>query len=374
MALVAGVMALLAAAAPARAVQVATVTAGSRATLGALAATADGRVIGAGQAVENGRERVLVFRRLADGSADASFAGSGQVLASFGSSGDGFQRASAVAATADGGALVAGVADGRVFVARYRADGSLDPAFGAGGVSFVTREGRPYFGTSSGPAAIALLGDGRIVLAGAVPVPRGRAVLVARLTATGAADVTFNHSGVLAAQLGRRGAHHAPTSAARAMVVLGDGRLVLAGLASDKRGHPRAMLARVTTDGRLNRSFPRGDAALPGFGALNALVGDGAGGLLAGGTGGFAQLTADGARTRRVRTADPVGALAGTEPVAVMRRRGAVRVRRAACTGTVLGGASGAPRAAIGPDAAVTVGVSQGAAIALARLAPGACQ
>ena len=69
---------------------------------------------------------------------------------------------------------------------RLLANGTLDPAFGTGGIAVFTKSGRAD--------SIAIQSDGRIVLAGFAAVPSaGNRGLVMRLEANGALDATLRH-------------------------------------------------------------------------------------------------------------------------------------------------------------------------------------
>jgi uncharacterized delta-60 repeat protein len=147
-------------------------------------------------------------------------------------------------------------------VMKLAADGSTDETFGPGGLRTV---GFPHPGgfNFDTPAEVAVLPDGRVVLAGvtvAGPLdgpypPNGLAFAAARLTADGLPDPTFGDDGVFTTDF--PGAAAAELSA---LAVLPDGRLLLAGRTS--RLDPMLIgsaseyaVARVTADGRLDSSF-----------------------------------------------------------------------------------------------------------------------
>lgn len=288
-----------------------TVHSGSLSTLAALAPAPDGGVAATGQAVVQSREQVLVVRRGPDGAPATGF-GDGSAIARFGETNATDQRGMAVAVRPDGSVLVAGVADTRMFLARFRPDGALDPAFGAAGVAFVTRRGQPYFDTDTGPVAMALLADGRIALAGSVPGVDGTTLMAARLNANGTLDTTFANTGLTTAQLGRRQARGAPSSAALGMALATDGSSLLVGRATDARGRSRALLARIRPDGRLDKAFPRGEDVIPGAIQLDVATIDGDG-LLVSGAGRDGILAPAGlvARLRADGSLDPTFARGG---------------------------------------------------------------
>ena len=90
------------------------------------------------------------------GDLDVSFSGDGKQTTDFGGS----DAAAAVAVQADGKIVVAGSSGGDFALARYGADGALDPSFSGDGL--VTTD---LGGTDAGQA-VAIQADGRIVVAG----------------------------------------------------------------------------------------------------------------------------------------------------------------------------------------------------------------
>jgi uncharacterized delta-60 repeat protein len=144
---------------------------------GAVAIQPNGRIVVAGDAGGPAEytSSFGVARFLANGSLDPSFRGDGTVRTNFTRWDD---SASDVAIQANGKVVVVGVAGfmwGSVptfAIARYRADGTLDPSFGEGG-KVRTRAGGIQPGqqtdiAGSWASAVALQGNGRIVVAGEV--------------------------------------------------------------------------------------------------------------------------------------------------------------------------------------------------------------
>ena len=128
----------------------------------ALALLDDGRMAVAGHAAIGGSDDFMVLRYLDDGSLDPSFGTGGKVTTAVGAGSD---VAAALAIQPDGKLVAVGAveADGAsdIGVARYDADGALDPSFGTDGVVIT-----PIGASFDGANAAALLGDGRIVAAG----------------------------------------------------------------------------------------------------------------------------------------------------------------------------------------------------------------
>lgn len=152
---------------------------------------ADGKVVAAGSAWAAASPLsydLVLARYLHDGSLDASFGSGGRVAVDLG----GDETVYDVALQADGKVVVAG---GHLplpmFLARYLPGGALDPSFGTGGIAEPALPGL----VETFPAAIALDGDGRIVVA-ATSGSALRSMTVFRLDAGGALDATFGTAGV----------------------------------------------------------------------------------------------------------------------------------------------------------------------------------
>lgn len=128
-------------------------------------------------------------------------------------------------------------------VARFNADGTLDNSFGSGGV--VTTD----LGTTSDTAyAIAIQSDGKILLAGDRGSGAAANFAVVRYNADGSLDNSFGSSGVAMTDIAGN------TDAARAMTLMSDGRIVVAGSAL-VGGRTQMAVARYTTSGALDTTF-----------------------------------------------------------------------------------------------------------------------
>ncbi len=253
-----------------------TVALGSGARAAAVALAPDGRLVVAGDARGADGEQVLTARFEPAGALDRSFATTGARLDRFGS-GEPRQRAGAVLVQPDGGTLVAAAAADQFALARFGPDGLADPLFGAGGVALRTPSsdggGLP---DGTGPAAIATTSTGQIVVAGSAGVATdddvpGERIVVARYSARGVPDPGFGHDGFTSLQFGAASPHAHAGSSARALVVLPDGRIVIAGRASDRAGAARAFVARLTAAGTLDATFARGGRLLAQLGRASAL-------------------------------------------------------------------------------------------------------
>jgi uncharacterized delta-60 repeat protein len=156
----------------------------------------------------------------------------------------------AVAVQKDGKILVAGNpvfsmgggSGARLGVWRFEPDGDPDPTFGQSGFAFL------QLGDDGSLAAMAVQRDGKIVIAGQARVGVVDQFVVARFTEGGQLDASFQGGHVIF------GFGPGQTAAARAVAVQKDGKIVLAGYAQGADGRNFG-LARLTAAGLLDTSF-----------------------------------------------------------------------------------------------------------------------
>lgn len=250
-----------------------TVLTGIRGVAYAVALQPDGGIVVAGSADAGGGNDVLVARFRPDGSPDPGFGaggGTGAVLTDVSGSGSN-DTGSAVAIQRDGAILVAGSSDSgagpRSVLLRYRPDGGLDRSFGAGGIVLSGTSGLPGAGgvaggRASAADAVAVQPDGRIVTAGNVQEADGTAeVALSRYRPDGSPDASFGAAGMTVTAVGGPGQY----ATASALVIDGRGRIVAAGSTGSRRSGDFA-LARYTADGVLDPTFGSGGTAVHDFG------------------------------------------------------------------------------------------------------------
>ena len=143
----------------------------------AVAVQADGKLVVAGTSDGN----FALARYGVDGALDPSFSGDGLVTTDLGGTDDG----QGVAIQADGKIVVVGSSDGNFALARYTAGGGLDPSFSGDGLQTTD------FGAADGATAVAIQGDGRIVVGGS----SGGDFALARYDAAGELDPSFSGDG-----------------------------------------------------------------------------------------------------------------------------------------------------------------------------------
>jgi uncharacterized delta-60 repeat protein len=194
-----------------------------------VAIQSDGKIVVAG--VSGGASASYAFalaRYNTDGTLDGAFGSNGTVRNYIGGSGNN-DAAQSVAIQYDGKIVAAGGGSGGFALARYKADGTLDSTFGAGGTSRIFISG----GNNSGDEAssVAMQTDGKIVVAGSSPDASGHfAFALARCDADGSLDSTFGTNGTLRTFIS--GGNNFRDEAS-SMVIQSDGRIVAAGTSFD---------------------------------------------------------------------------------------------------------------------------------------------
>lgn len=143
-------------------------------------------------------------------------------------------------------------------LARYNADGTLDRSFGSAQPGLVIID--PTAETDSGHALV-LQPDGKYVVVGGTNVGGNWNYLVARYTASGAADSTFGVGGVIITDLGG-------SDSAYAVGIQADGKIVVAGSTSGDYG-----LVRYQSNGVVDSSFGTDGVVYTDIGANDSVAG-----------------------------------------------------------------------------------------------------
>jgi len=189
---------------------------------------------------------------------DGSFGLGGRVATSMGEWTS--DQAYAMAVQADG-KIVMGGTDGYSWVlARYGADGALDPTFGTGGITSV------YVGGYEGIQDIAILADGKILAVG----DDGYDFLVSRFNADGTLDTSFGSGGTARTDLASYSSQlgYYSYDRAYAVAVAADGDFFVAGVTNNYGSYSDDFaVVRYNPDGTVDTSFGDGGVAATDFGS-----------------------------------------------------------------------------------------------------------
>jgi uncharacterized delta-60 repeat protein len=211
---------------------------GANGWVSSVARQPDGKVlIGGSFTAINGISRTNIARLNADGSLDTLFnpgTGANDIVVS-------------VVVQSDGKVLmggwftnVNGISRNRI--ARLNADGSLDTGFD------------PGTGANNRVTSIAMQADGKVLIGGRFTAVNGtNRWRIARLTASGSLDTTFNSGG-------------GPSSDVECIVLQADGKVLIGGSFTSFNIVTRNRLARLHADGSLDTTLD------PGTGGINGIV------------------------------------------------------------------------------------------------------
>ena len=210
----------------------------------AVVAQSDGKIVVAGYTeAPSAFENFALARYLADGTLDPTFGDGGKVTTDFG----GVDRVHALVRQPNGKIVAAGFSAADTFspgdfaLARYLADGTLDPTFGDGGK--VTTD----FGGDEQAFALIRQPDGKLVAAGGTDTSSVYTFALARYLADGTLDPTFGDGGKVTTDFGDGQAQ------AFALIRQPDGKLVAAG--GTVGGATDIALVRYHANGTLDRTF-----------------------------------------------------------------------------------------------------------------------
>jgi uncharacterized delta-60 repeat protein len=210
----------------------------------AVALDATGKVLVAGYTGSATNGRFIVTRYTVAGIPDTTFDADGITEANFTDNTGNGNVANSVGIDSMGRIIAAGNVNGRfanseVGLARFLADGSLDPSFDS--------DGKFEFNVGAIDTAydLAIDGSDRLVTVGNVD----GSFLIARTTAAGALDATFGGTGTVAG----------PAGVGRGVAIDSIGRIVVAGY-TNATSSANLVLARYLSDGSVDASFNGGSA------------------------------------------------------------------------------------------------------------------
>jgi uncharacterized delta-60 repeat protein len=245
-------------------------TAAAYEELSAIALQTDGKIVVVGDA----DGKMAVARLTPGGGFDRTFGQQGKMTIAF--PGASTVYASAVAIQQDGKIIVGGEAENSqnsdFALARLKSNGKLDTSFGTNGRTTAAFEvGGNATARSASVSALALQKDGSIVAVGQALVgvessegPPDEDMAVARFRTNGRLDSSFDGDGKTTIPFGPV-AHR--FNSARGLAIQNDGKIVVVGAAAqseDDRGD--VAVARLRTDGTLDKSFDGDGRATVNFG------------------------------------------------------------------------------------------------------------
>ncbi len=225
-----------------------------------VAIQADGKIVVAGSSRKASGDDIAVARYHGNGTLDTEFGVGGKVVTSVGSLRDSGQG---LVLQSDGKIVVGGFtfngSDTDFALLRYRADGTLDTAFGNDG-RVVTPIGK-YGDFGLG---LALQSDDRIVLAGYSVGNGNYDFALVRYLADGKLDPTFGNGGKLATMVGKG------NDVGTCVSMQADGKIVVAGYSEDTSGRAGFALVRYlgTTEPEIAVEQPEGNNLVDGSGSV----------------------------------------------------------------------------------------------------------
>jgi uncharacterized delta-60 repeat protein len=194
----------------------------------------DGKIVVAGQSDSGATTKsdFALARYNSDGTLDVGFGTGGKVTTDFLVGSD---VAQALAIQSDGKIIAVGWAfngtNNDFAMARYNTDGTLDT--GCGGSGKVLRD---FAGTHDEASAVAIQGDGKIVVGGNTQVGTQRDFAIARFTSFCSVDTNFGATQYVTADFTGKDDRIA------ALTIQGDGKIVASGYAATTTGDDFAML------------------------------------------------------------------------------------------------------------------------------------
>lgn len=227
----------------------------------AVAVQPDGKILVGGRSYGGATtsDDSSLVRFNSNGTLDTTFGSGGKVITPFGT---GVDQIRDIAVLPDGRILVGGYVanaggSSRAFVARYLANGAVDPTFGSSGIA--TLFNTSYFLFGDGTNMVVDPASGSITVAGMYANGANNDIALARLTADGAIDLGFGSGGM--SVVGTSADEYVTAIAQQP-----DGRIVAVGYVVSGGVH-NAMVARFEAGGAIDTSFGNGGFSINSFSA-----------------------------------------------------------------------------------------------------------
>ncbi len=227
----------------------------------------DGRIVVVCQVGSGRASDVAITQFNIDGSFDTTFNGIGWLVTQFTDDSDIMDRAEAIDVQTDGKILVAGYAFAGLFgksqtaLARFNSDGTLDGTFGVGGkqIADFSTTGAYTDGSAYGNS-LALLPDGKMVVAGHAPTSRNYDFAVMRFDNDGNLDTSFADNGKLKTNFF---VNSIPSrDQANDLAMQSDGKIIVVGNTEQELSGTDLVVKRYHEDGSVDITFAEDGTAV----------------------------------------------------------------------------------------------------------------
>jgi uncharacterized delta-60 repeat protein len=223
----------------------------------AVAVQTDGKIVTAGFTFQSGSNFDFALARYnADGTLDPDFSGGRIATDFFGQ----FDMATDVAIQDDGRIVVVGqcfesfVTDSDFAIARYNSDGNPDMTFGIGG-----KMTTDFFGEDDRATAVAILPNGKIVVAGSARNGVFLDFAITRYNSDGSLDANFGSAGKTVTDF------NGTEDTIEDIAIQSDDKIVVAGSTFNRATKSNFAIARYKTNGDLDPSFAFGGKVTTDF-------------------------------------------------------------------------------------------------------------
>jgi uncharacterized delta-60 repeat protein len=225
---------------------------------------ADGKIVVAGPTSLNNTLDFALARFNTDGTLDNSFSDDGKVITDFGSD---EETPNGMVIQPDGKIIAVGVydwlnptANSAVAIARYNTNGELDTSFDFDGKVITNfSDGRDW----AGP--VALLQDGKIIIAGSLTTNNNDEFVLARYNSDGSLDNSFSGDGIVVFDGGF------PIEGPSAIAIQTDGKIIVGGNVYSSSKYDFIMI-RFNADGTADNSFSGDGIEVNDFGFGDDLI------------------------------------------------------------------------------------------------------
>lgn len=211
----------------------------------AIAQQTDGKIVVAGKNYNGTDYDIAITRYNIDGTLDNTFSQDGKLTMPIGTLDD---DAEALIIRPNGKIVIAGATlisgfNNDFVLVQYNSDGTIDNNFGVGGIVNID------FGDNDGASCMELYSDGKILVGGVSGNFDIKFFAIARLNSDGSLDNTFSNDGKETTQIGDY------MNFANDIAIANDGKIIVAGSASNNNDTDFAVLVCYNIDGSIDYTF-----------------------------------------------------------------------------------------------------------------------